>query len=185
MTTLSQTSTLIAIGFATILGACTSTTGSITDDASSSSAMTDSDLEVETVEELVGTLQTRGHIVDMGLTIEDPLFSVSGTDIAVDTATVQVYEYADETTASSDAATIMANGYIVGNKALDWAAPPHFFQNDRLIVVYVGSDETLLDSLEETFGAQVAGGEINGPGFGSGTEASASSAMSAPEATDY
>lgn len=177
----------LALAFASLLGACTDTTGSVTeDDFNSSSAITDSDLEVETTEELIGILQTRGHIVDMGLTVEDPLFNVPGTDIAVDTQTLQVYEYADGSAASSDAALIQANGYIIGDKSLDWSEPPHFFQNDRLIVVYAGRDEPILDSLEETFGAQVAGGEIDDPGFGSGVGTSASSVMSTPaNGTDY
>ncbi|HEY5610073.1 MAG TPA: hypothetical protein VIL97_02610 [Thermoanaerobaculia bacterium] len=38
-----------------------------------------------------------------------------------------------------------------------WIAPSHFFQRDRLIVIYLGTSEKILGVLRETLGPEFAG----------------------------
>ncbi|HEV2107022.1 MAG TPA: hypothetical protein VGR16_02025 [Thermomicrobiales bacterium] len=40
---------------------------------------------------------------------------------------------------------------------MEWVAPPHFFRQGAVIVLYVGEDPAVLDLLEELLGAQFAG----------------------------
>jgi hypothetical protein len=37
-------------------------------------------------------------------------------------------------------------------------APPHFFRSGKLIVLYVGANESILKVLQASLGAQFAGG---------------------------
>ncbi len=38
-----------------------------------------------------------------------------------------------------------------------WVAPPHFFQEGRVLVLYAGADQTVLAALTELLGPQFAG----------------------------
>ncbi len=38
-----------------------------------------------------------------------------------------------------------------------WVAPPHFYKKEKLIVLYVGDDNNVLDILEGVLGTQFAG----------------------------
>ena len=66
---------------------------------------------------------------------------------------LQVFEFATaaiaaaETRHVGDGATISAA----------WIAPPHFYHRGRLIVLYVGSDQSMLDLLTAVLGPQFAG----------------------------
>ena len=68
----------------------------------------------------------------------------------------QVYEYADGGKAASEAARVNADGSI-GSSMPMWVAPPHFFRRDRLIVLYLGSDQRVLNVLGRLLGPQFAG----------------------------
>ena len=69
----------------------------------------------------------------------------------------QVYEYADEAAAQSDAALVDASGSTIGTSQPFWVDVPHFFRSGKLIVLYVGSDESVLLALEALLGPQFAG----------------------------
>ena len=68
----------------------------------------------------------------------------------------QVYEYADGRKAASEAARVNADGSI-GTSMPMWVAPPHFYRKDRLIVLYLGSDQSVLNVLSRLLGPQFAG----------------------------
>ena len=38
-----------------------------------------------------------------------------------------------------------------------WVAPPHFYKAEKLIVLYVGESEAIIDILESVLGPQFAG----------------------------
>lgn len=96
--------------------------------------------------------------IDHGLTILSQRLEVNGEN-------VYVYEYPDSATANTDTTTISPDGYnITRTKGTaievrhgDWIAPPHFYNKDRLIVVYAGSNATIIRMLETTLGPQFAG----------------------------
>jgi hypothetical protein len=66
---------------------------------------------------------------------------------------LQVFEFAN-------AATAAAETRRVGDGATTsaaWIAPPHFYHRGRLIVLYVGSDQSMLDVLTAVLGLPFAG----------------------------
>lgn len=62
---------------------------------------------------------------------------------------MQVFGYADANAAKADAARVSPNGNSIGT--------PHFFQSDKLVVLYVGDGKTVQDALARQLGAQFAG----------------------------
>jgi hypothetical protein len=41
---------------------------------------------------------------------------------------------------------------------ITWIEPPHFFRKERVLVLYIGSDATVLKALHDVLGPQFAGG---------------------------
>jgi hypothetical protein len=102
----------------------------------------------------VAALENAGATVERGDPVQDSFFQTSGIFLKVNGQDVQVFEFADEAARQAAAATIMANGFIVGNAALDWIGQPYFFSTGRLIVLYVGKDaaDDTLTLLQNTLG---------------------------------
>jgi len=71
-------------------------------------------------------------------------------------ADLQVYTYADADLAEADAAQILPDGNL-RTVIIEWVAPPHFFQQGPLIVLYVGEDATMVALLTELLGPAFAG----------------------------
>ena len=90
------------------------------------------------------------------------LLRLSGGDLAAP-AEVESYNYDDRdldtngaAAAQADAAQIQPDGQPkTGSVA--WPAPPHFFLKERVLVLYVGSDPTVLARLTDLLGPQFAG----------------------------
>jgi plastocyanin len=107
---------------------------------------------------LVNNLRATGATVELAGDINQPFFSVEGSAITVNGENVQVFEYSDDTTAKAEAETIAPDGSSIGTSIVSWVAPPHFYQKDRIIVLYVGTNQGVLNFLEQALGAQIAGG---------------------------
>ncbi|MBA2702435.1 MAG: hypothetical protein H0U60_01100 [Blastocatellia bacterium] len=71
---------------------------------------------------------------------------------------VQVFEYATNSAAEADARRVSADGTTIGTSKPTWMAPPHFFRSGKLIVLYVGANQTIVNLLRATVGNQFAGG---------------------------
>lgn len=161
------------------LGACTANvgypgTGSGTD---TSTAFTSETSSFMTVSDLVSLLRTQGNTADLnGQRVQQPFFAASGQEIHVNNDTVQVYQYPDANSAKADADKISDNGMSVGGTSMSWAGPPHFFQKDNLLVLYVGTNAQTIGTLESTLGVQFAGSsESSGGTTGTGTTMGTSS----------
>jgi len=126
---------------------------------------------------LVAALRATGASVRAGDTpaaLPSLPLAVSGYPLWVNDDAIQVYLYADEAAAQQDAARISADGFEVAQSVddtvaqitIDWVDTPHFFQQEQLIVVYVGEDLRTLDHLETVLGAQFAGGVSTASLFG-------------------
>ena len=106
---------------------------------------------------LIDSLRAAGATVEPVEAVEQPFFSVPGQVIRVNSADVQVFEYADQAAADEDMTRIGPDGSIIGTVSILWAAPPHFYRAERLIVLYVGNDPAVISVLETVLGPQVAG----------------------------
>lgn len=114
---------------------------------------TDAALNLAALQE---NLREAGATIIPGGEIEQPFFSVGGHALVVNGADVQVFEYRSQTEAKADAALVAPGGNSVGTSMMTWMAAPHFFQRDRLIVLYVGEDLSVVSLLETVLGAPFA-----------------------------
>ena len=90
--------------------------------------------------------------------VRQPFFSVPGRIMTVNDEAIQVFEYSNPATSESQARRVSADGNTIGNSKPSWMASPHFFKDGNLIVLYVGSNESILKVLRTTLGPQFAGG---------------------------
>ena len=88
------------------------------------------------------------------------LLTVNGEDI-------QAFEFGSAEEADAAAEGISESGSPIVTTMADgtgsasmitWVAPPHFYKAGRLIVIYVGCDSDVIDTLQEAMGPQFAGG---------------------------
>ncbi|MGD9850878.1 MAG: hypothetical protein AB7T38_06410 [Nitrospirales bacterium] len=106
---------------------------------------------------LVDTLRKQGLEVEPAGVISQPFFSVPGQALRIGNQDIQVFEFEDAPARKSQEQVISPDGMSIGQTAVQWIKPPHFFSGGKIIVLYVGSDETLLGQLEKAMGKQVAG----------------------------
>jgi hypothetical protein len=106
---------------------------------------------------LVDALRAAGATVELGESVEQVFFSVSGDILKVNGADVQVFEYNSVEAMEADAVQISDDGSSIGTSMVTWMATPHFYKAGRILVLYVGDDQSILELLEGTLGPQFAG----------------------------
>ncbi len=112
---------------------------------------------VEDYVSIIDSLRAVGATVEPAGEISQPFFPVKGRVITVNDAGVQVFEFVNVYDANAEAVRVSVDGSFVGETHLNWVAPPHFFKNGKLIVLYVGDDSTLMNLLQAVLGRQFAG----------------------------
>ncbi len=106
---------------------------------------------------LVDNLRAAGATVEPAGDVEQPFFSVKGQVIKVNGQDIQVFEYADDIAADTEAALVSPDGGSIGTTMPFWVAPPHFYKAGRIIVLYIGENGAVIDVLESVLGVQFAG----------------------------
>lgn len=106
---------------------------------------------------LIDQLRTAGATVELAGAVSQPFFSVKGQVIKVNGEDVQVFEYTDAAAAEAEAATVSPDGGSIGISMVTWVAAPHFYKTGKLIVLYVGDNQTIITTLETALGPQFAG----------------------------
>lgn len=118
---------------------------------------------------LVDFLRSQGITVAIGDPVQQPFLRGEGTTLQLSggtltqPATVQSYNYDDTdlggtavATATEDMAGIQPDGSPATTQ-VTWIDPPHWFHQERVIVLYLGSDPAALTLLTTALGQQVAG----------------------------
>ncbi len=90
--------------------------------------------------------------------ISQPFFSSQVRIININGEGVQVFEYARASALEREAKRVSSDGMTIGTSKPSWMAPPHFFKSRKVIVLYVGANESILKVLQSSLGAQFAGG---------------------------
>jgi len=114
-------------------------------------------LAVEDTASLMAALQSGGANVETGEPITQVFFSPEGNIIKVNGADVQVFEYESAEAMENEASQVAPDGGSIGTSMVTWVDTPHFYKAGRIIVLYIGSDETVLGLLEKVLGPQFAG----------------------------
>jgi len=106
----------------------------------------------------VKVLQEAGATVETGDSITQEFFSPEGHTVKVNGADLQVFEYESAEAMEKDASQVAPDGGSIGTSMVNWIDTPHFYKVGRVIVLYVGSDQTVLGLLNKVMGPQFAGG---------------------------
>jgi hypothetical protein len=112
---------------------------------------------IEDQASLIRALQASGATVEIGDPITQDFFGPEGHTVKVNGADLQVFEYESAEAMEKDASQVAPDGGSIGTSMVDWIDTPHFYKAGRIIVLYVGSDQTVLDLLQQTIGPQFAG----------------------------
>ena len=112
---------------------------------------------VEDKTSLMAALQTSGATVETGDSITQDFFSPEGNVLKVNGADVQVFEYESAEAMENEASHVASDGGSVGTSMMMWMDAPHFYKAGRILVLYIGSDATVLNLLEQVLGPQFAG----------------------------
>ncbi len=116
---------------------------------------------------LVKKLQAAGTPVAYAGNVSQSFMNAQGQLITIHGEQVEVYEYATADDADKQASTISSDGSTFTTKSLfglntsattvDWVKPPHFYKQGRLIVLYVGTNNAIMQLLSHVLSKQFAG----------------------------
>jgi len=95
--------------------------------------------------------------VEIGDPVTQDFFGPDGHTVKVNGADLQVFEYENAEAMEKDASQVAPDGGSIGTSMVDWIDTPHFYKAGRIIVLYVGSDQAVLDLLRKTISSQFAG----------------------------
>jgi len=112
---------------------------------------------VEDQATLIAALKAAGETVEVGDSITQDFFRPEGHIIKVNGADVQVFEYESADAMENEASQVAPDGGSIGTSMVSWMDAPHFYKTGRIIALYVGGDQTILDLLNMVLGAQFAG----------------------------
>jgi len=112
---------------------------------------------IEDQASLIETLHASGSEVELGDPVVQAFFSVTGQILKVNDMDVQVFEYESAEAMEADAAQVAPDGGSIGTNMVMWVEPPHFFKSGRVLVLYVGEDQGVIDLLRDALGEQFAG----------------------------
>lgn len=88
---------------------------------------------------------------------EDDFLSGDRKILKVDKEQIDIYVYKDSKAMEKDASCIGNVSEYNNEKEsvkVDWVAIPHFFKNGNIIVIYVGENIEIINSLTEIFGRE-------------------------------
>lgn len=111
--------------------------------------------QLTTVDALVTELNQTGSPVVERETINQDFLQVPGEVLQLANQDIQVYQYPDTVLRQQDSSKISSDGTIVGSSQIAWGDQPHFWAKDNLIVIYVGSDQAVIDQINSVIGNQI------------------------------
>jgi len=112
---------------------------------------------LNSADDLIASLEGQGISVAKGEQIDQAFFSVPALLLNTSETGFQVFEYPEEAAAQVDADLVAPDGSSVGTSMPFWVDDPHFYHSGKLIVLYLGSDQSILTALEAILGPQFAG----------------------------
>ena len=120
-------------------------------------ALPNASAESGTPAAVADALRAAGLELKSAGTLQQPFFSVPAQVFTVDGSDLQIYAFGSASEAENAAKKVASDGGSIGTTAMAWMAPPHFFRQDRLVAIYIGSSAKTLAELQRILGPQFAG----------------------------
>lgn len=86
---------------------------------------------------------------------QQTLFAASAWLLTLSDQTIFVYEYPNEAAQAAEASKIAPDGFAFGGKPIEWSDQPHFWQNGRFLIQYIGSDIATIQYLTRILGEPI------------------------------
>jgi hypothetical protein len=106
-------------------------------------------------------------IVEEGEASWSFFYDVKGKRVTVNESAIEVYEYANVEAMEAEASCVSPDGFSITFRTensdiwevchVSWINPPHFYKAGRIIVFYIGEDDSIINLLENALGKQFAG----------------------------
>lgn len=106
---------------------------------------------------LAEEFRSAGANAAFGIRLTQPFFSVEGIVLTINGEDLQVFEYPDANLLQQDADMISSDANTINGESMAWIAPPHFYQRDNLMVLYIGDNQETIDLAIQVIGEQFAG----------------------------
>jgi hypothetical protein len=113
-------------------------------------------------ESLGEILEQKGARVRIGDPVEQDYFRTASRTLEVDGEEVLAFAFPSERAAQEATQEISEDGRTIADRDVNVRTTPHYYMEDRFILLTVTEDERLLDLLQRAMGDPFAGGE---PGF--------------------
>lgn len=107
---------------------------------------------------LSAALRAQGATAELVDTLEPDFFSAEVQVVKVNEADLQVFEFENAEAMEKEASQVAPDGGSIGTSMAYWTGVPHFYKSGRIIVLYVGGDQSVLGLLNKIIGSQFAGG---------------------------
>lgn len=112
---------------------------------------------VNDYESLIKALDEHGVKFEFVEELEDSSFSVPTKVVSVNGENIQVFEFSSKTDAQNAAGLVSDDGTQIGTSMIRWIDTPHFYKQDKIIVLYVGHTQEMLNLLDSLLDKQFAG----------------------------
>ncbi|WP_183276532.1 hypothetical protein [Clostridium fungisolvens] len=116
------------------------------------------ELKAESCKEFIEYLNKAGIKIKAITKSSSMLLKGEETAININGEFINVYEYKNSDQMAADIKTIRSDGAIVGSAFVDWVSIPHIYKNGNIIVIYVGENKEIKDTIQKSVGNQFAGG---------------------------
>lgn len=102
-----------------------------------------------------------------GLRVNGPLdndflsaryFSIPGVQFDVSGEMVLAYEFDTDDEVTTQRELVSPDGWGIGSKYINWTVGPNYYQNGRLLVVYDGEEQAVLETLNLAMGQPFSSG---------------------------
>lgn len=110
---------------------------------------------ISSTDDLMKQLRSAGATVETGGPIQQPFFSVEGKTIKINGQDVQIFQYVDENARQAESNKISKDGSSIGTNMVNWMEPPHFWVTGKIIVLYVGKNQEVIDMMSKIVGPTI------------------------------
>ncbi len=110
---------------------------------------------IGSTDDLLKQLRSAGAPVETGYPIQQPFLGVEGKTIKVNGQDVQIFEYADENARQAESSKISKDGSSIGTNMVNWMEPPHFWATGKIIVLYIGKNQEVIDLVSKVLGPTI------------------------------
>ena len=119
-----------------------------------------SEMAVQSTGDLVSALNDAGVEAQTGNSVTQPFFEMDGQIVQLEDAELQVFEFENEAKRQG-VSELIRDGSLVDESSEEFAGAPVFWADGSLIVMYLGDDPVVIESLNLIMGPAITEAEAS------------------------